>query len=367
MSASCVFCGSTDSLTREHLFGQWVSKIGLNLTPVQHHAGPLNRLPRDMGKQSPYRQTVKSFCASCNSGWMSKLEVTARRVLTPLILGQQGTVALEDQASIAIWAQKTALTAMLLSSEEQRAGGYGLAPSEYRLLYKRQSKMEPLEASQLWIGRYDGEAGFSCVRVTPLAVRIPGLPEPERPQGYAITIVLGELVLHGVRFTAPMLALDLTTELGMPQIWPRHAPAPWPTGQPCREDRLIRFADGNLLRTATEDVEFRAWSPATQLPQSTVADGKIKVPTVCGKHSYYYPKALLAEARRGRYYAFVTACECPVAYLIHMEADGVHCRAAGEPTGVSAMYEDLPGEELILRDHAGEFICKRLPESTERH
>lgn len=367
MPASCVFCGSTDSLTREHLFGQWVSKIGLDLTPVQHHAGPLNRLPRDMGKQPPYRQTVKSFCASCNNGWMSKLEVTARRVLTPLILGQQGTVALEDQASIAIWAQKTALTAMLLSSEEQRAGGYGLALSEYRLLYKCQSKMEPLEASQLWIGRYDGEAGFSCVRVTPLTVRIPGLPEPERPQGYAITIVLGELVLHGVRLTAPMLALDLATKLGMPQIWPCHAPAPWPTGQPCREDRLTRLADGNLLRSATEDVELCAWSPATQLPQSTVVDGKIKVPTVCGKHSYYYPQALLAEAHHGRYYAFVTGCECPVAYLIHMEADGVHCRAAGEPTGVSAMYEDLPGEEFILRDHAGEFICKRLPESTERH
>lgn len=27
-------------LTREHVFGQWVSKIGLNLSPVQHSAGP---------------------------------------------------------------------------------------------------------------------------------------------------------------------------------------------------------------------------------------------------------------------------------------------------------------------------------------
>lgn len=29
-------------LTREHVFGQWVSKIGLNLSPVQHSAGPNN-------------------------------------------------------------------------------------------------------------------------------------------------------------------------------------------------------------------------------------------------------------------------------------------------------------------------------------
>jgi hypothetical protein len=50
---------------------------------------------------------------------MSKLETVAQRVLTPLIQGEPGTIALEDQAAIATWAQKTALTSMLLSSKEQ--------------------------------------------------------------------------------------------------------------------------------------------------------------------------------------------------------------------------------------------------------
>lgn len=39
MTDSCAFCGSTGPLTREHVFGQWVSKVGLDLSPVRHMAG----------------------------------------------------------------------------------------------------------------------------------------------------------------------------------------------------------------------------------------------------------------------------------------------------------------------------------------
>lgn len=351
-------------MTREHVFGQWVSKIGLDLAPVQHHAGSLNGLPRDMGTQAPYRQTVKNFCASCNNGWMSALEDVAQRVLTPLILGQSGTIEVEDQALIAMWAQKTALTSMLLSSEEQRSSGYGLAPSEYEAFYETSTRMEPLAASRVWAGRYEGGTGFSGVRVTPLAVRIPGIPEPDRPQAYATTIVLGELVLQSVRFTTPELELDLTTELGMPQIWPSDTPVDWPEGELCTQARFLQFADGRLLRPAIGDIELRPWTLATELPQSALVDGKVKVPTLCGKHSFFYPQALLAEVLRGTFYAFITECECPVAYLLQTEKDGVHCKAAGNAEGVSAMYEDLPGEELQYEDKTGVFICKRLIPST---
>src|SRR5689334_17206096 len=102
----CAFCGSTEPLTREHVFGQWVSKIGLDLSSVRHGAGPLNGLPRDMGEQPPYWRTVKDFCASCNNGWMSRLEDAARRALSSLILGKPGTISTEDQPVIVMWAQK---------------------------------------------------------------------------------------------------------------------------------------------------------------------------------------------------------------------------------------------------------------------
>lgn len=361
MSDPCAFCGSIEPLTREHVFGQWVSKIGLDLSPVRHKAGPLNGLPRDMGEQPPYRQTVKKFCASCNNGWMSQLEGAAQRVLTPLVLGELGAIASEDQAVIAMWAQKTALTAMLLSSEEQREGGYGLSQAEYRALYERRDRMEPLDASRFWVGRYEGMAGFWAVRVTPLAVRIPGAPEPDLPQGYAMTIVLGELILHGLRFTTPALEVDVTMDLGMPQLWPSHVSVSWPAGQPCTEASFLRFADVKMLRSTFEHVELRPWTPAAELPPSAIVDGKVRLPALCGKHALYYPIALLEEAFRGRFYAFATGCECPIAYLIQTESDGAHCKAAGALDGISEMYERLPGDEVFIRDETGGFVCKRLP------
>lgn len=46
---TCPFCGFTGKLIAEHVFGNWLSRIGLDLTPVAHGAGPLNLLGQDLG------------------------------------------------------------------------------------------------------------------------------------------------------------------------------------------------------------------------------------------------------------------------------------------------------------------------------
>ncbi|WP_295851412.1 hypothetical protein [uncultured Microbacterium sp.] len=274
------FCGSKGPLTREHVFGQWVSRSGLDLAPVRHFAGPLNALPRDMGEQPPYRQTVKSVCAACNNGWMSNLEAVAQRVLAPFIRGESGAIAVEDQAAIATWVQKTALTAMLLSSKEQRDSGYGLDPAENKSLYARRELLQPLDDSQFWVGRFEGSDGFSAVRVTPLPLRFPDLPEPPLPQGYAMTVVLGGVVLHGVRFVIPGLAADPATELQMPQLWPSRAATEWPAGQGCTRQSFLSLADGGTLRAMHGQVRLQPRSHAAHLPESELEDGLIKVSAV---------------------------------------------------------------------------------------
>ncbi|WP_181762638.1 hypothetical protein [Pseudarthrobacter sp. B4EP4b] len=359
MSISCAFCGSTQPLTREHVFGQWVSKIGLDLSPARHHAGALNGLPRDMGVQPPYRLQVKNFCAPCNNGWMSQLEKAAQRVLTPFILGKPGTIAVEDQAVIAMWAQKTALTAMLLSSEKRRDEGYGLAPSEYTALYKQRERMQPLDASRIWVGKYAGTDGFSGVRVTPLVMRVPWSPEPDVPQGYALTIVLGQLVIQGLRFTSPALEVDVTTELQMPQLWPSSAALQWPGGQPCTEESFLSFADGKMIRSTVEPLELHPWRPAVDVAQSILVEDQVKVPAMCKKHVISYPAALLREAMRGSFYAFLRECECGVTYLIQTDSDRSRFRA--HDNAALEIYANLPGEERSIQNHAGKFVCKRLP------
>ena len=59
MPASCAFCGFTGKLTGEHVFGDWLRRIGLDLDPVAHLAGPLNRIGRDLGLTPPFIRTVR--------------------------------------------------------------------------------------------------------------------------------------------------------------------------------------------------------------------------------------------------------------------------------------------------------------------
>lgn len=359
---TCPFCGSTGKLTAEHVLGNWLSRIGLDLEPVPHGAGPLNRVGQGLGVRPPFRQTVR-VCAECNNGWMSRLEVVAGRVLTPFILGEPGQIEAQDVGAIAVWLQKTALTAMLVSSEDQRNAGYGLPSSEYRELWGLlRDEVQPLPASQFWIGRYEGVRDWS-VRVTPLVVTAQGLPELQQPQGYAMTIVLGQLVLHGVRFTTPSLQVELTTRHQLPQLWPTTGPITWPRGATVVDAGFLGFAGGKDLQSTEHQIQVLPWNPATDLPQSKVVDGRVELPVACGQHTTDYPTSLVNEAMHGRFYAFETVCDCPTAYLIHTEPDGAHCKAIGTAEDISDLYENLAGEEIVIRDRHGLFLCKRLATS----
>jgi len=145
---ACSFCGEEAKLTGEHVLGSWLGRIGLDLQPAQHGAGPLSRVGRNLGGvRPPFRQTVRTVCATCNNGWMSRLEMVAERVLSPLILGAPGEMPPEDQGTIAAWVQKSALVAMLVLSEAERTTGHGVPQSEYRELYGLRETSGPMSAS----------------------------------------------------------------------------------------------------------------------------------------------------------------------------------------------------------------------------
>jgi hypothetical protein len=357
---TCPFCGFRGKLTAEHVFGAWLSRIGLDPAPVSHGAGPLNRIGQELGVRPPFGQKVR-VCGACNHGWMSDLESVARRVLTPFILGEPGEIGPDDARWIAAWVQKTALTAMLISSDAERSAGYGLPPSEYRSLWSGRAAMQPLPASQFWVGHYAGQSRIASAWATPLTVSTVGLPEADRPQGYAMTIVLGQLVLHGVRYTTPSLQVEVTTRQLLPQLWPQTEPVKWPGGIPVDDAAFLGLAGGKDLRSTEQHLEVRPWRLATELPQSQAVSGMVELPTACGKHVVYYPVGLVDEAMRGRFYAFGTACECGTAYLIQTEPDGAHCKAANTAEAISELYESLPGEEVAIEDQYGSFPCKRLP------
>lgn len=186
-SRSCVFCGSTSNLTREHVLPDWLTEIGLGPTPSEHRFGRLNRVPRPWPAR-PFTTTVKMVCAACNNGWLSALEGAAKPVLKPLIRGDSRHLSDDDQILIAAWTYKTALVSLLQHSRADRLDGYGVPSIEV-------------------VGA--------------------GSP-PDIPSGYAMTVVVGKLLVQGVRFTAPALQVELTTARGFLDIWPPADVLPWP-------------------------------------------------------------------------------------------------------------------------------------------
>jgi hypothetical protein len=192
-------------------------------------------------------------------------------------------------------------------------------------------------------------------------VVVDGLAEPELPQGYLMTIVLGQLLLQGVRMIAGGLELTAGTKQNMPRIWPRVAAARWPAGDPVDDGFYQAFALGRHLQVKEPHVNLRPWKPATDLPASELAGDMIELPTSCGKHVAYYPTILVNEAMCGRFYAFVVSCDCGIAYLIHTERDGAHCKAGGDPRGIAERYDQLPGAEDSFTNGSVTFVCKSLP------
>lgn len=62
----------------------------------------------------------------------------------------------------------------------------------------------------------------------------------------------------------------------------------------------------------------------------------------------------------GRFYAFVVSCDCSVAYLIHTERDGAHCKSGGAPASIEERYDRLPGGEDTFTNGPVTFRCKPL-------
>jgi hypothetical protein len=153
-------------------------------------------------------------------------------------------LSVDDRRLIAAWACKTALVAMLSSSDEQRAKGYGVPPPEYHALYAMREHPEPLPHSQYWIGTYVGERPPGSVRVVPLGIELDGLPAPGEPSAYSLTVMVGPLLVHGVRFTTPSLYVDLATVPELPGIWLASSPVSWPTAVEIDDPAFERMLSG---------------------------------------------------------------------------------------------------------------------------
>lgn len=339
---TCVFCGEPGGMTNEHVFGRWMSGLGFSDEPTEHFAGFLNRPHRSFGRRAPFKLTVNEVCSRCNNGWMSKLEESAREVLSPLIKGASVSIDRMRVPAVVAWAQKTALVSMLVSSAEQRADGYGLPPSEYRGLFELSSRLEPMR-SQFWVGR--GSQGIGAW-VSPVAFIRGGSFHDPLPDGYAITISVGQLFLHGIRLPDSDDQFQYADSLGLQPLWPIAGDVKLPPLELLGREDFLALSRGRLIRSDMNRERIGPWVPAVDSPASELDRDTIVMPSLCGEHRLRYPAELARIAMRGHDCLFVLSCPCS-SYLIRTKSDGARTRASGSREDITALYDGFTGPERV--------------------
>jgi hypothetical protein len=106
LATACVFCGA-EPTTREHILPRWFQKYFP--AGVLEHSRSSAGVAVDVWDAGAFTATSRVACASCNSGWMSRLELRAEPVVSALALGQRMSLDPFLQPVVAAWAYKTAL------------------------------------------------------------------------------------------------------------------------------------------------------------------------------------------------------------------------------------------------------------------
>ncbi len=225
----CVFCGKSGFLSAEHVVPKWVRKGPQVREPVREFSGTTY-----VGAAEALAIVFHEVCANCNTGWMGDLEMAARPVLEPLLLGAApGTSRILDpdqQAILATWAVKTSL---LLTLGKFRGQDHGWIPaSTLQWLYQHHESRMPPPGARAWMG------GFNTSDVPASAQAACLYDASGEPVAQCVTFTVG-CVLFQV-FTTGQEDADLSPDIeawlapkapytsALLQIAPSSSPLRWP-------------------------------------------------------------------------------------------------------------------------------------------
>lgn len=151
-SRRCIFCGAP-KVTREDVWPQWLQR--LNLRTGSEHGHWTSAIDKATGKTSVnlrtapgpnMRVTLKRVCRACNSGWMSRIQTAAAKLMVPMIAGEWASLDERAQLTLAQWAT------MFCMVHEFKDPETVTVPQEQRTAFGDGQK--PPGLFRVWVGRY---------------------------------------------------------------------------------------------------------------------------------------------------------------------------------------------------------------------
>jgi len=152
----CIYCGATERITSEHVWGEWIKQFVPPLANKHHDS--IMTIPRPFAPEpptlrlragNPANAQVERLCWDCNTTWGSQIQERAKHHLVPLFAGDAAHLDANAQAAIAAWITMATMT-----------GEYMVRPSDGPSIpqahrnYLRLSNSVP-NNWRIWIGHCD--------------------------------------------------------------------------------------------------------------------------------------------------------------------------------------------------------------------
>ena len=212
----CLFCPNPAN-SLEDAWPLWIAKQYRGNAPSQLRAERQGQSLPPWDVWQPELK-VRRVCRECNNGWMSRLESQSQPTLQPLLSGQSHSLTSGEQATVALWAVKTA---MVLE---------GLGPIDQRVYTEQERAQLRLlsvipERTSVWLAVSVDKAVFMSTKT-----RHFNESPTDDPSAVCTTIGLSHLVLQVLTLRVPpdvSAATRITTSVrtgpwqdATLQVWP---------------------------------------------------------------------------------------------------------------------------------------------------
>ncbi len=208
----CIFCGKNrddgaqHNLTKEDVWPTWLSKYvprdlkshtsGIGLV----HRGHVEKTSAKVDGD-PRSRRVKLICASCNNGWMSRLQENAKPLVLALVQGKSTILSQKDQYTLATWCAMSVMTSDFFIPDR-----HAIPQIERDLL--RTSTQIPNDTWKIWIGRFIRKDWVPHWTKNSMPI-VDGdvdenAPLPP-PNTQSTTLVFGELYVHAFSSVFPIV------------------------------------------------------------------------------------------------------------------------------------------------------------------
>jgi hypothetical protein len=239
----CAFCHNAiaPGAPPEHVIPQWISRAYPDAMFVR-----TNRQGQQV-RSKVIGITVDTVCKDCNHHWMSDLETWASPMLKPMLKGNRQALTVEQQATLAQWGTKTAMTLDQVYPPEERVW----SPEVCKDLMVR--KLPPPGVG-VHLAHYTGDGDFLKTVHNDLYMRpVPPGTRPGPPDGHRTAIRLDRLIVE-VHRTQDPLRLSIgkanqprvtLSDILLP-IWPTVESTSWPPRLTFSEPTWDSFVEPNL-------------------------------------------------------------------------------------------------------------------------